>query len=39
MTRNEATAEAERRQASDLSESWIPASLDGQWKGRRVTGR
>ena len=31
MTREEAIAEAKRRQASDPDASWIATSLDGAW--------
>jgi hypothetical protein len=36
MTREEAVAEAERRQASDPDASWIAASRDGEWMVVRI---
>jgi hypothetical protein len=36
MTRAEAIAEAERRQASDLDASWIAASRGGAWTVVRI---
>ena len=36
MTRAEAIAEAERRQASDPDASWIAASRNGEWTVVRI---
>jgi hypothetical protein len=36
MTHKEATAEAERRQASDPGASWIATSRDGEWTVVRI---
>jgi hypothetical protein len=36
MTREEAIAEGERRQASDPDASWIAASRDGEWTVVRI---
>ncbi len=36
MTREEATAEAKRRQASDPDASWIATQRDGEWIGARI---
>ena len=36
MTREEAIAEAKRRQASDPDASWIATSLDGAWTVVRI---
>jgi hypothetical protein len=36
MTREEAIAEAERRQASDPDASWIASSRDGEWTVVRI---
>ena len=36
MTREEAIAEAEHRQASDPDASWIVASRDGEWAVVRI---
>jgi hypothetical protein len=39
MTREEAIAEAERRQASDPDASWTAASRDGEWTVVRIVKR
>jgi hypothetical protein len=39
MTRDEAIAEARRRQASDPDASWIAASRDGDWTVARIVKR
>jgi hypothetical protein len=39
MTREEAIAEAKRRQASDPDASWIAASRDGEWTVVRIVKR
>jgi hypothetical protein len=39
MTREEAIAEAERRQASDPDAGWIAASRDGEWTLVRIAPR
>lgn len=39
MTREEAIAEAERRQASDPDATWITASRDGEWTVARIVKR
>ena len=36
MTREEATAEAERRQVSDPDASWIATRRDGEWTVVRI---
>lgn len=36
MTREEAVAEAKRRQASDPGASWIATSRDGEWTVARI---
>ncbi len=36
MTREEATAEAKRRQASDPDASWIATPRDGEWIVARI---